>query len=194
MTSIRQQQVNRQNAAKSTGPKSRSGKARIAKNATRHGLTKRPGAEQILAWYRLILNDPKAEIDQMEPEPIFSAATRLAEAEAHLVNVKDAERRFSPDSVFADQRSADGLNTDVDALIIEPKARIEVWDWTSGRFALNKEIERQDIIRQKRTMRKRRRRLLGRYRNEAEAKRRRVFNDWISLCETSKDEIQKQSQ
>ena len=35
-------------------------------NAHKHGLTAEPAPKSVLAWYRVILNDPKAELPVMD--------------------------------------------------------------------------------------------------------------------------------
>jgi len=49
VASDRQQNANRRNAQKSTGPRSAGGKARASKNAYRHGFAARKGPDEIFA-------------------------------------------------------------------------------------------------------------------------------------------------
>lgn len=65
---------------------------RSAGNAQRHGLTGVLPQEQVLGWYRLILDDARAEPDPFEADPERRAAYALAEAEAHLARVRQAEQ------------------------------------------------------------------------------------------------------
>ena len=92
MATDRQTAANRQNAAKSTGPRSRAGKQRSAQNARCHGLTLPPDEAHILRWYRIIQNDPTADLRDALISENAHAALILAEAEAHLERTRDAER------------------------------------------------------------------------------------------------------
>ena len=92
MASETQRAANRQNAAKSTGPRSTGGKRRSAQNARRHGLTLPPEEANVLRWYRIIRNDPAARLDDQSDSEDGYAALTLAEAEAHLERTRDAER------------------------------------------------------------------------------------------------------
>ena len=93
MTTERQSAANRANARKSTGPRTSAGRKRSAGNAHRHGLTGVLPAEQVLGWYRLVLDDDTAEPDPFEHDPERRAAYALAEAEANLARVRTAEAR-----------------------------------------------------------------------------------------------------
>jgi hypothetical protein len=92
MTSARKLAANRVNARASTGPKTVAGRARVANNAQRHGLS--------LSIHR----DPSvaAEIDALArtiagPDgdaEMLSLARRIAEAELELLRVRLARRRL----------------------------------------------------------------------------------------------------
>ena len=47
---------NKVNAQRSTGPKSERGKAVVAQNARRHGVTSKPDPTTVAAWLRIILD------------------------------------------------------------------------------------------------------------------------------------------
>ena len=49
---------NRANAAKSTGPRTRAGKAIVAQNARRHGATAKLDPDQVRLWLKVILAAP----------------------------------------------------------------------------------------------------------------------------------------
>jgi hypothetical protein len=93
VTTARKVSANRENAQKSTGPKSAAGKRRSATNAIRHGLRSRPDVEHVRAWYRIILNDSGAQIDEIHLGSRSAAALNLAEAEVRLANVRREEER-----------------------------------------------------------------------------------------------------
>jgi hypothetical protein len=89
MTSARKIKANRANAKASTGPRTKQGKSRTAKNALRHGLS------------QLMLADPNrvTEVENMAREiarqnatsEIFERARRIAEAQIDLQRVRQAQ-------------------------------------------------------------------------------------------------------
>ena len=92
MTSPRKRNANRLNAEKSTGPRSRRGKARAALNAVTHGLSSRP------VW------DAKSQeaVDTLarafaggdgDHASVLDLAHQAAEAQIQLVRVKEARSR-----------------------------------------------------------------------------------------------------
>lgn len=94
MTSDRQRAANRENARKSTGPRTRAGKAASSSNARRHGVTGALPEDDIVAWYRIIVNDGRAVPDPFETDPCLLAAANLARAEAQLQRVKEAQEKW----------------------------------------------------------------------------------------------------
>jgi hypothetical protein len=74
MTTHRQRAANRENARKSTGPRTRAGKASSSGNARRHGLTGVLPHDAVVAWYRVVLNDACALPDPFETDPCLLAA------------------------------------------------------------------------------------------------------------------------
>ena len=92
--------ANRANACKSTGPKSRTGKAKVAHNAQRHGATQAPEPEALALWLKVILDKPDATLDAMfEDDEAEQLALRLADAKLRLVAAQAAldELKTKPD-------------------------------------------------------------------------------------------------
>ncbi len=82
---------NRLNAQKSTGPKTASGKAVVAGNARRHGVTARPDPDTIATWVRIILDDPDITAEALLPTNERGVrALLLAQAEVQLVTAHRA--------------------------------------------------------------------------------------------------------
>ena len=88
MTSRRQRAANRANAARSTGPRSKSGKAAASLNAMRHGLAmaarSEPGADAEIETLARTIAEEAARPDLMD------WARRIAEAEIDLRRVRCA--------------------------------------------------------------------------------------------------------
>jgi hypothetical protein len=84
MTSAAQIHANRQNARRSTGPRTPLGLRASSQNARRHGLTAAPPAEAVLSHLRAILGDPTACPSEAMKSPRGTAALALATAEARL--------------------------------------------------------------------------------------------------------------
>lgn len=94
MTTDRQRAANRENARKSTGPRTRAGKASSSSNARQHGLTGALPHKDVVNWYRVIVNDGGAVPDPFETDPCLLAAANLARAEAQLQRIKDAQETW----------------------------------------------------------------------------------------------------
>jgi hypothetical protein len=93
VTTDAQRRANRENAAKSTGPRTEEGKRRASGNARRHGLSRPPTRSEVMAWYEVITGAPldQAAVPRSDRE---RAALDLAEAEAHLASAVREEERF----------------------------------------------------------------------------------------------------
>ena len=97
---------NRANARKSTGPKTREGKAKVAGNALKHGATAQPDPESVATWLAIILDRPEVKPEDLIPQDdVAFRALTLAKAEAKLVLAEfvlqifgsGATRREGPD-------------------------------------------------------------------------------------------------
>ena len=94
MTSPRKLFTNRQNALRSTGPKTAEGKARVAKNALRHGLSvlaQRDGARtgEIATLARAIVGDDA-------PALRLAQAAQVAAAQIDVVRARHARHARYP--------------------------------------------------------------------------------------------------
>ena len=167
---------NKENAQKSTGPKTAAGRAVSAQNARTHGATARPDPQAVTHWLRVILNRDLTHED-FEPEDATGrAALRLAEAEARRVvteRATDAASGEEPDSDLSIMNEIyDQLQDVIDLCDDDPKITREgharqkrVLKWIA-KFS-KREFHRAD-------------RLL-RYEREAQRERQRALEDWITL-------------
>ena len=88
MTSAKQVEANRRNALKSTGPKSPHGKARVARNALKHGLLSKDvlmegeSRSKLNAFRDAMVADlaPEGEVECLLADRVVSAAWRLRRA------------------------------------------------------------------------------------------------------------------
>jgi hypothetical protein len=84
VTTPSQIHANRQNARRSTGPRTPLGRQASSQNARRHGLTAAPLPDAILSHLRAITGDPAAAPHTCLAIPNGAAALALATAEARL--------------------------------------------------------------------------------------------------------------
>ena len=88
---------NRANAAKSTGPRTRAGKAVVAQNARRHGATAKLDPDRVHLWLKIILAAPDLDREAANTsvdEERRVLALALAEAEARFGLAAQALRDF----------------------------------------------------------------------------------------------------
>lgn len=204
MTSERQRAANRTNARKSTGPKTTAGKSRAAGNARRHGLTAAPDMASLARWYRIILDDSTALPDAFERDPYRRAARILAEAEAQLERVRQAEDAWfrdpegQPSAVedFSEERQMIEDTLEEIALQREllPQSRMTLTAREAARSArgaarLLERFDEHELRMRIKRLRNQEQlgRTLCRYRAAAEARRRKALRRWA-------DEIAKRSQ
>ena len=168
---------NRANAQKSTSPTSAQGKATVAQNARRHGVTAKPDPTSVAVWMRIILDKPiLVPADLLRDNGQTSSALALAEAEvklcAALATLDQFEHADTPltDASRDFQFQAEDIT---DALLTEYlTARLHRTGLSLMR-RIAKDITAETAHGGKRH------KLLQRYAREARGHRKRAFQAWL---------------
>lgn len=171
---------NRANAQKSTRPRSAEGKAVVAANPLRHGVTARPDPESVATWLAIILDEPDITPANLLPQDDFSyCALALAEAETRLVMAYRALTDFE-----AQGANLTGRDCPDHAKFL---GSIETWGPQHGlkkrnmrniaHLSYSFELRRVEQIR----LGGKRHELLKRYLSEARSKRRKAFAAWLEM-------------
>ena len=111
MTSTSRIRANRQNAQKSTGPRTRAGKDRVSHNALRHGLATDLSADPVFAAQIEALARALVGAEAAEPA-LLETARVAAMAELDLIRI----RRIRSDLLVELARSTMDLQSDADDL------------------------------------------------------------------------------
>lgn len=180
MTSDRRIKANRENAKRSSGPKSETGKRRVSQNARRHGLSTPPDDATLAHWLSIILDEPALEGHLLTFDGQSRAAS-LADAEARLQRVRETELRFLEDCHVLDRGDAH-LATRHE--LVTTSVKIFGWHKFDATGVLEKVKSEPEVIKREEKIHLTEysdalRRLL-RYRREAECRRRRALKEWIA--------------
>jgi hypothetical protein len=145
-------------------------------NARKHGLTAEPAPKSVLEWYRIILNDPTADLPVMDAlKDKQRLALNLAQAEVRLRSVLHAIEEFEQerDPVFEEL-----ANQEHDYQLYLRFARNRSLDkWTRDSSKILLRIITKDIRKSQRQI-ENRARLLQRYKREALSKQRNAQKAW----------------
>jgi hypothetical protein len=172
MTSPAQIHANRQNARRSTGPRTPLGRQASSQNARRHGLTAAPPPEGILKHLRAIVGDQYVTPEACLATPAGAAALALATAEARLDQAHAHAARMSTHEPR--QTPLEEIDQVIDTLL-----------HTKSQFNFVMQATGQDLFERimaagtqydARTLRAARRHL-----SEAHAARRKALRKYISL-------------
>ena len=151
--------------------------AEVARNnACKHGLTAEPAPKSVLEWYRVILNDPKAELPVMDSlNERQGLALNLAQAEVRLRRVLHASDEFEQER---DPLFEELANQEHDYQLYLRFARNRDLDkWTRDSSKVLLQIITKDIRKAQRQI-ENRARLLQRYKREALSKQRKAQKAW----------------
>ncbi len=179
---------NRTNAQKSTGPKTTAGKAAVAQNARRHGVTARPDPASVASWLRVILDDPDlTPADLLAEDDRMRRALSLAEAEVKFCEALASLDRFeNGDEVRSEITGAfQGFVKTITKELAEPRTTKR--RYRAGLSLLNRLGK---VISTETTPDGKRHRLLRRYLREARAQRRKAFQAWLACLREETQEIQ----
>ena len=154
----------------------RTGAAVARNNARKHGLTGELAPKSVLEWYRVVLNDPKADLPVMDAlNDQQRLALNLAHAEVRLRSVLHAIDEFDQerDSLFEER-----ANQEHDYQLYLRFARNRSLDkWTRDSSKLLLQVITKDIRKSQRQI-ETRARLLQRYKREAMSKQRKAQKAW----------------
>lgn len=182
MTTERQRAANRQNAQKSTGPRTAEGRKRSASNSRRHGMTGSIAEENVAEWFKLILSDSDAEPNILDNDRLRRSALRLAMAEARLNFSRQSFELFLINTdeycdfknIFFD---GDDEHVDIDRL------RQKIMKENLGKYALRIlatfELAGKRRNAQKRQLRTDTKKLLQRYLRASELGRQKALRDLV---------------
>ncbi|OSQ53500.1 hypothetical protein [Marivita geojedonensis] len=179
MTHRDQTARNRVNAQKSTGPRSERGKAVVAQNARRHGVTGRLDPTSVASWLAVILNQPDLQAQDLMPDDDLGVqALILAQAEAGLVRAEQALKDFEsgrerPSDVLTEFKELRDMI--LDELAVEPCTKRQRREALSLLTRIAK-VEVEETARGGK-----RHRLLQRYVREARAQRRKALQSWVAV-------------
>ena len=151
--------------------------AEVARNnARKHGLTAELAPKSVLEWYRVILNDPKADLPIMDAlNEQQRLAVNLAQAEVRLRSVQHAIDEFEQEH---DPLFEELANQEHDYQLYLRFARNRSLDkWTRDTLKILLQIITKDIRKSQRQI-ENRARLLQRYKREALSKQRKAQKAW----------------
>ncbi len=185
MATAAQMRANRANAKRSTGPKTQAGRRRVARNSRRHGLTSaEPNVEVTIKFFRAIVDNLNAAPIDVTGDDFLIASLNLAQCEAKLLEVRNAMteldkritlniERIEKEGMIAEKNGARELLFKLLNLSAEDAKNPNHWVYH--------EIEIRGDMRDLEPFRlaMRERKILSRYRAEAEAKRRKAFKHWL---------------
>jgi hypothetical protein len=175
---------NRANAVRSTGPRTRAGKAIVSQNARRHGATAKLDPDRVRLWVKVILASPDLRnIDMRHPDERRRLALALARAEARLGLAEQAMRDFVTSRLSGPLSGREIMEDDPDlsqglASVGEPQKK----DRTRGREPGKRSAKVSDKHAQQADSRHR---PLRRYLDEARSRRARAFAAWVSRSRTT---------
>jgi hypothetical protein len=179
MTTEKQIAANRANARGSTGPRSRSGKEKISRNATRHGATVKPDPAHVGTWVRVITGNPALDAGSLLADnEALLPALNLADAEARLAGAEAALDDFERDPTVQEMQAK--LTKMASAALAHFRVRLDPSGSTPVRDAvMPTSDEAYALLAQARAIEKQRR-LFQRYVREARGQRKRAFTAWVA--------------
>ena len=145
-------------------------------NAFKHGLTAKLEPHSVLQWYRVIVNDPKAQLPMFQNlNHLEGLALNLAQAEVRLkrVLIKIAQFNEERDPLFEER-------TNLDQELFRLQRTIRNTDLpknTRGAARIIMKISNAEFRQLERKI-ARRAKLLLRYKSEAESKQRKAQKAW----------------
>ena len=151
--------------------------AEVARNnALKHGLTAKLEPQSVLQWYRVIVNDPKAQLPLFQNlNHLEGLALNLAQAEVRLKRVlmKIAEFNEERDPLFEER-----ANLDEEIFRLQRTIRnTDLPKNTRGAARIIMKITNAEFRRLERKIARRAKLLLS-YKSEAEAKQRKAQKAW----------------
>ena len=176
---------NRANAQKSTGPQTATGKTRVAQNARQHGATSKPDTSSVIAWLRIILDDPDLlHSDVLLQDEGMRRALALADAEVRAGLAQASLDQFESGAGPAPEvtEKLQSLhNAIADELAQGDTTNRQVQSGLSLLTQLSKDSLPDKELGGQRHL------LLQRYLREAQAKRRRAFRLWLDYLEQERE-------